>query len=58
MEQNRNMIVEVLDDFAEISIPNNYIWMTYNQLMEFMKFNNYLNIQARTLISCINFLNE
>jgi len=53
-EQNRNMIIEVGDDFP-IEVPENYIWMTLNQLNTFLKFNNYLNIQARSIISAINF---
>jgi len=51
-EQNLNMIVEADDNFNEC-IPENYCWMTLNQLFTFIKFNNYLNIQARSLISAI-----
>ena len=36
-------------------LPENYIWMTLNQLGTFLKFNNYLNIQARSLIAAISF---
>jgi oxidase EvaA len=54
-EQNRNVIIEVSDDFSEV-VPDNYIWMTLNQLITFLEFNNYLNIQARSLISLINFI--
>ncbi len=50
--QNRNMIVETQ---GEISLPENFIWMTLNQLHTFLKFNNYLNIQARSLIAAISF---
>jgi oxidase EvaA len=55
-EQNRNLIIEVGDDFP-IEVPDNYTWMTLNQLIMFLEFNNYLNIQARSLISLINFCN-
>jgi dTDP-4-dehydro-6-deoxy-alpha-D-glucopyranose 2,3-dehydratase len=54
-EQNRHLIIEVYDDFSE-KVPDNYIWMTLNQLTTFLHFNNYLNIQARSLISLINFI--
>ena len=54
-EQNRNMIVLAGDETA-VDLPPNFIWMTLNQLNEFLKFNNYLNIQARSLISAINFI--
>jgi dTDP-4-dehydro-6-deoxy-alpha-D-glucopyranose 2,3-dehydratase len=53
-EQNRNMIVEVGPDFS-VDVPENYCWMTFNQLMTFIKFNNYLNIAARSLISAVSF---
>jgi oxidase EvaA len=53
-EQNRNLLVIADDDFDEI-VPNNFIWMTLGQINEFLKFNNYLNIQARSLISLIDY---
>ena len=53
-EQNKNMIIEVFDDF-EINVPDKYNWMTLNQIKTFIKFNNYLNIQARSLLSSIKF---
>ncbi|MDP3929950.1 MAG: NDP-hexose 2,3-dehydratase family protein [Bacteroidota bacterium] len=54
-EQNRNMII-IGGDEIPIELPENYIWMTLNQLQTFLKFNNYLNIQARSLIAAISFL--
>jgi oxidase EvaA len=54
-EQNRNMIIEADEDFS-LELPENYIWITLNQLNQFLKFNNYLNIQARSLISSIAFI--
>ena len=54
-EQNRNLIVLAGDDIP-IELPGNYIWMTLHQLNIFLKFNNYLNIQARSLISTISFI--
>lgn len=53
-EQNRNMIVEVGDDFP-LELPERYTWMTLGQLYQFLRFNNYLNIQARSLISAISY---
>ena len=53
-EQNESVIIEAPDDFPE-DIPENYTWMTLNQLKLFIRFNNYLNIQARSLISVIRF---
>lgn len=54
-EQNRNMIVIAGNDVSLI-LPNNFIWMTLNQIHIFLKFNNYLNIQARSLIAAIPFV--
>lgn len=54
-EQNRNMIVEVGDEFP-INIPTDYHWMTLGQIHEFMRFNNYINIQARSLIAAIKYV--
>jgi oxidase EvaA len=53
-EQNRNMILLVDADFP-VEAPDNYIWMTLHQLKTFLRFNNYLNIQARNLISTISY---
>lgn len=53
-EQNRNMIV-IADDSFPIDLPKRYIWMTLGQIYGFLKFNNYINIQARSLISAINY---
>lgn len=53
-EQNRNMIVMADSEFPE-DLPENYIWMTLNQLHYFNRFNNYLNIQSRSLLSAISF---
>ena len=54
-EQNRNIIIEADDDFP-IECPENYQWMTFNQLLMFARFNNYLNIQARSLLSTLRFI--
>ena len=54
-EQNRNMIIEI-DEFSSVDLPENYIWISLNQLTFFLKFNNYLNIQTRSLISSIQFI--
>ncbi len=54
-EQNRNLII-IAGDEIPVELPENYIWMTINQLYTFLKFNNYLNIQARSLIAAISFV--
>ena len=53
-EQNRNMIIEVGNDFP-LELPERYTWMTLRQIYKFLRFNNYLNIQARSLISALSY---
>lgn len=54
-EQNRNMIVVADEDFPE-ELPERYRWMTLGQIYQFLKFNNYINIQARSLLSALNYM--
>ena len=54
-EENRYMIIEADEDFP-IKVPENYTWMTLNQLNTFIKFSNYVNIQARSLLATISFI--
>ena len=53
-EQNRNIMIEVGEDFP-LELPERYTWMTLRQIYQFLRFNNYLNIQARSLISAISY---
>lgn len=53
-EQNRNMIVEAGKDLPQ-ELPEHYHWMTLAQINHFLKFNNYLNIQARSILSAIKY---
>ena len=53
-EQNLNTIVEVGEEFP-IEVDENYCWMTLNQMLSFVTYNNYLNIAARSLLSAISF---
>jgi len=46
----RNMVV-LLDD--DIDISKYYIWMTYNQILTMID-HGYFNIEARTLMTCLN----
>jgi len=53
-EQNLNIIVEVGDEFP-LEVEANYCWMTLNQMLSFVTYNNYLNIAARSLLSAVSF---
>lgn len=54
-EQNKNMIIEAEEAFP-VEVPENYTWMTLNQMKVFIKYNNYLNIAARSLIAAVKFV--
>jgi oxidase EvaA len=51
-EQNRNMVVFAGNEISD-DLPENFIWMTLHQIKSFIKYNNYLNIQSRSLISAL-----
>lgn len=50
--QNRNKII-IIDEHENFDIPDNFCWMTVNQMMDFMRYSMF-NIEARSLISCID----
>lgn len=52
-EQNRNVVV-VVDDSFPLEVDKYFTWMTFHQAKEFIKFNNYFNIEARGLLACIS----
>lgn len=49
--QTMNMIVEINEE-DNIEIPDNYIWLTKNQINKFMPYSMF-NIEARSLISAL-----
>lgn len=53
--QNRYMVIEI-DADRELEIPENYIWMTLGQLSEFTQYEGYVNVESRSLLSCLKFL--
>ena len=54
-EQNRNILILADPDFEQ-NLPERYVWMTLNQLQRFIQFNNYINIQARSLLASLTFV--
>jgi oxidase EvaA len=54
-EENRNIIIEVDEGFAT-DVPDNYIWVTMNQLKTFIRYNNFINVEGRCLLSCLSFI--
>ena len=57
-EQNRNMLIMADESFCDDSLPENFYWMNLGQLREMLLFNNYLNIQLRSLLAAINIFME
>ncbi|MBI5625521.1 MAG: NDP-hexose 2,3-dehydratase family protein [Elusimicrobia bacterium] len=51
-EQNRNVVVDAGEGFA-IEVPQGFSWMTLGQMNAFIKYNNYFNVEARSLIACL-----
>ena len=51
-KRNRNIIIIVDED---IEIDNWHKWMTLGQIKELMRFDNLVNMDTRTVISCIPF---
>ena len=54
-ECNPNIIL-MADDSFSIEEPPNFLWMTMYQLKEFNKFNNSINVEARSLMSCMTMI--
>jgi oxidase EvaA len=53
--QNAYQIIEVEEDFP-IDVPYGYRWVTVAQLMTLLRLSNYLNVEARSLVACLQTL--
>jgi dTDP-4-dehydro-6-deoxy-alpha-D-glucopyranose 2,3-dehydratase len=51
-KRNRNMIVEVSTDIA---VHDDFCWLTLGQIQQLLKLDNVVNMDARSVISCIPF---
>lgn len=51
-KRNRNIIIHVQEN---IELLPNYKWMTLGQIKELMKYDNLVNMDTRTILSCIPF---
>ena len=54
-EQNRNVIC-LVNDSVPVDTHERFFWLTLGQIKEFLRFNNYLNIQVRSLISALSYV--
>ncbi|MDF2841817.1 MAG: NDP-hexose 2,3-dehydratase [Herbinix sp.] len=51
-KRNRNIIIKV---DAEVKVAENYMWVTLGQIKKMLKIDNLINMDTRTVISCIPF---
>ena len=53
-KRNRNILI-IVDKSIEMELLPSHRWMTLGQIKQLMKFNNLVNMDTRTVISCIPF---
>jgi oxidase EvaA len=51
--ESRYLFLDVDEDRAPLDAPPGYRWATPGQLTGLLRHNHYLNVQARTLLSCL-----
>lgn len=49
----RNLVVAAGADFPD-DLPPEYCWVSLHQARALLQHSNYLNVQARTLVACLN----
>lgn len=52
--ENRYLVIEADESEAPMLPPAGYQWVTVGQLSELVKHGHYVNVQARTLLACLN----
>ncbi|MEV4057752.1 NDP-hexose 2,3-dehydratase family protein [Amycolatopsis sp. NPDC049688] len=53
--ENRYVVVEVGDDFP-VEVPPDFIWMTARQATNLVRYSNYFNVEARSLLTGLHTL--
>ncbi|MCX2432364.1 NDP-hexose 2,3-dehydratase family protein [Pedobacter sp. GR22-10] len=51
-KRNRNMIIE-MPASTNLEVPDNFCWLTLNQLKYLLSYPNLINMDTRTVLSCI-----
>jgi oxidase EvaA len=51
-DQNRYMLITAEENFP-LEVPDNFVWMTLKQIYSFLRFNNFVNAQARSLLAAL-----
>ncbi len=54
-KRNRNMIVDVTED---IPVYDHFCWLTLGQIQRLLTYDNLVNMDARTVLSCIPFIDS
>ncbi|MEI5099090.1 NDP-hexose 2,3-dehydratase family protein [Streptomyces sp. PmtG] len=52
--ENRYLVVEADEEQAPVEPPAGFQWVTVAQLTALIKHGHYVNVQARTLLACLN----
>lgn len=53
--QQRHIIIEVSEN-TQLEIPTNYCWMTLAHLNSFARYSIMINIELRSILSCLSFI--
>jgi oxidase EvaA len=53
--QTRYQVIDVGPDFP-VEVPENFCWVTVQQLTELLRHGHYLNVEARSLLACVHSL--
>ena len=56
-KRNRNMIIKV-NQVTEIELNKRFQWMTLKEIKEMMKYKNLVNMDTRTVLSCLPYMNN
>ncbi len=56
-KRNRNIVV-LVDENEQIDPGDNFRWMSLGQIIHFNQFDNHVNMDTRSIISCLNLLPE
>lgn len=51
-EENRNLLL-LADDPFPLEVPPRYLWVSLRQLKQFITFNNFLNVESRSLLAAL-----
>jgi oxidase EvaA len=52
LESNRNLLLLAADDFP-LDTPPRYLWLSLRQMKQLLAYNNFLNVEARSLLALI-----